>query len=92
MSQTQFTFWLNTDVKDQFEAVCNQVGLSSTEAFTGFATLVSREKCLPFDIADTFESDDHLFYSEKNIAHLLRAKEELDAGKGVVHELIEEDE
>ncbi len=97
MSQTLFTFWLNTDVKDQFREVCNQVGLSLTEALTGSAMLVSREKCLFFDIATAFESDgfepdDHLFYSEKNIAELARRAQELDEGKGDVHEFIKVNE
>lgn len=89
MPQSQVTFWLNTDVKEQFESVCAQIGFDSISVLNGFITRVSRDKCLPFEFADSFSSDDALFYSEADIAELTRRAEDLRAGKGVVHELIE---
>ena len=37
------------------------------------------------------ESDEDLFYSKSNITHLERGVKALNEGKGVAHELIEED-
>lgn len=37
------------------------------------------------------ESDEDLFYSKSNITHLERGVKALNEGKGVEHELIEED-
>ena len=56
-------------------------------AFTIFATTVTREKRIPFEVtADPF-------YCESNMEHLRRGIAALNAGKGVEHECIEvEDE
>jgi DNA-damage-inducible protein J len=37
----------------------------------------------------TKAESDALFYSESNMAHLMRGIEQLNAGKGVEHEIIE---
>ena len=62
--------------------LCNDMGLSMTAAFTIFAKTVTREKRIPFEVsADPF-------YSE-NLKHLQRVVAELNAGKSVEHEIIE---
>lgn len=64
--------------------LCNDMGLSMTAAFTIFAKTVTREKRIPFEVsADPF-------YSESNLKHLQRVAAELDAGKSVEHEIIED--
>lgn len=63
---------------------CNDMGLSMTAAFTIFAKTVTREKRIPFEVsADPF-------YSESNLKHLQRVVAELNAGKSVEHEIIED--
>ena len=63
--------------------LCNDMGLSMTVAFTIFAKTVTREKRIPFEVsADPF-------YSESNLKHLQRVVAELNAGKSVEHEIIE---
>lgn len=60
------------------------MGLSMTAAFTIFAKTVTREKRIPFEVsADPF-------YSESNLKHLQRVVAELNAGKSVEHEIIED--
>ena len=62
----------------------NDIGLSMTAAFTIFAKTVTREKRIPFEVsADPF-------YSESNLKHLQRVVAELNAGKSVEHEIIED--
>jgi DNA-damage-inducible protein J len=64
--------------------LCNDMGLSMTAAFTIFAKTVTREKRIPFEVsADPF-------YSESNLKHLHRVAAELNAGKSVEHETIED--
>lgn len=64
--------------------LCNDMGLSMTAAFTIFAKTVTREKRIPFEVsADPF-------YSESNLKHLQRVAAELNAGKSVEHESIED--
>ena len=57
-----------------------------TTAFTIFATKVSREKRIPFEItADPF-------YSERNMNYLHSVISDIESGKSVIteHELIED--
>jgi toxin-antitoxin system protein len=68
------------------EAVCSELGLSMSAAFTVFAKKVSREKRIPFEIsADPF-------YSENNIRYLEKKMADYKAGrlKFVEHDLIDE--
>ena len=79
-------FRMDPDLKRSMEEVCAEMGLSMTTAFTIFAKKVSREHRIPFEVsADPF-------YSESNMAHLRRGISALNAGKGVSHDIIEDDE
>lgn len=70
MAQTvSVNFKLDAEVKKAMEAVCKEMGLSMSAAFTIFAKKVGREHRIPFEIsADPF-------YSEKNIARLKKSIE-----------------
>lgn len=85
MAQTvNVNFRMDSELKENMEQVCQEMGLSMTAAFTIFAKTVTREKRIPFEVsADPF-------YSESNLKHLRRAIAESNAGKGVEHELIED--
>jgi len=83
MAQTMVNFRMDEELKKSMEQVCKEMGLSMTTAFTIFATRVRKEKRIPFEVsADPF-------YDEVNIQRILKAVENLNAGKGVEHELIE---
>lgn len=85
MAQTMVNFRMDEDLKKSMEQVCKDMGMSMTTAFTIFATRVSREKRIPFEVsADPF-------YDESNVQRILAAVANLNAGKGVEHELIEVD-
>lgn len=86
MSQTTVCIRMDETLKKEMEKTCKELGMNMTTAFTIFAKKVSREKRIPFEIsADPF-------YSETNMSHLMRGVEALNSGKGVEHELIEEDD
>lgn len=87
MSETAMVnFRMDADLKKSMESVCKEMGLTMTTAFTMFATKVSRERRIPFEInADPF-------YSTANMAHLARVVADIDSGaaKLTQHELIED--
>ena len=87
MAQTvNVNFKLDSDIKKSMEAVCSELGLSMSAAFTVFAKKVSREKRIPFELsADPF-------YSESNIRYLEEKMAAYKAGKlkFTEHDLIEE--
>ncbi len=85
MAQTTFSVRMDSDIKQQLDDFCAQVGMNTTVAFNMFARAVLREKRLPFEI--TTESDP--FYTESNLAHLRRGVTALNSGKGVEHDIIE---
>ena len=87
MPQTTFSIRMDSDVKRQFDNFCNDVGMNASTAFNLFARAVLREKRLPFEV--TTEPRDP-FYSESNQEFLREAVAALDAGNGVMHELIED--
>jgi DNA-damage-inducible protein J len=88
MSQTNINIRMDEELKNRFNALCEDMGLTMTGAFNIFAKAVVRQRKIPFEISA--ESDP--FYSESNQVFLREAVAALNAGKGVVRELIEVDD
>ena len=88
MAQTvNVNFRMDAELKKSMEEVCSAMGLSMTTAFTIFATKVTREKRIPFEVtADPF-------YSESNLRHLESIMRDVKAGKAhfAEHDLTEVD-
>ena len=85
------TITARVDEKDKvsFDNFCSNVGLNTSTAINLFVKAVLRENRIPFEITQTSDS----FFSESNIAYVKKSIQELKAGKGTAHELIEvEDE
>ena len=83
---TMVNFRMDSDLKKSMEKACKDMGLSMTTAFTMFATKVSRERRIPFEVtADPF-------YSPSNMAQLERVTAAIDNGTAhlVEHDVIEE--
>ncbi|MCQ2363726.1 MAG: type II toxin-antitoxin system RelB/DinJ family antitoxin [Acidaminococcaceae bacterium] len=74
---------MDTDLKSSMEALCQELGLTMSSAFTIFARKMTREQRIPFDVSVD------PFYNEKNQARIRQAIENLNNGKGVEHKLIE---
>lgn len=77
---------MNAEIKRQFEDFCEEVGLTPTAAVNIFVRTVLREGRIPFEIKG--DRDNH----EKQMERLRRGIEQLNAGKGQEHELIEPDD
>lgn len=86
MAQVMVNFRMDEELKRKMEQTCKEMGLTLTAAFTMFATKVTKEQRIPFDIvADPF-------YSETNITRLERIIQDANAGRNMTeHELIEVD-
>ena len=85
MTTTMVNVRMDTDTKRDMEAVCKELGMSMTTAFTLFAKKMGREKRIPFEVSID------PFYSEANLAHLRRSAAALDEGRGIAHELVEDE-
>lgn len=71
--------------KLDFDNFCSSVGLTSSAAINIYVKTVLREKRIPFEI-----KQEDPFFSAKNQEYVLKSVNELRAGKGTVHELIED--
>ena len=78
-------FRMDKELKESMEHVCREMGLSMTTAFTIFATKVTKEKRIPFEVAVD------PFYSQENMARLRKSIAQMEATGGTVHEVVEDD-
>ena len=86
MEQAMINFRIDEKIKKEMEKICREMGMSMTTAFTIFATKVTKERRIPFEItADPFYSESNIKYLEKVIADIESGKAKL-----VEHDLIEE--
>jgi DNA-damage-inducible protein J len=86
MATKTFSVRLDSDLKEKFDRFCFAVGMNPTTAFNMFARAVVREQRLPFEVSTKGDP----FYSESNMAHLMRVKEDVEAGRNMsLHELVE---
>jgi DNA-damage-inducible protein J len=86
MAQVLVNIRMDEDLKKNMEQTCHELGMNMTTAFTIFARKMSREKRIPFEVSID------PFFSDSNMAHLLRGVEALNAGQGIEHDIIEDDE
>ena len=81
MAQVAVNFRMDYELKTSMEAICKEMGLSMTAAFTIFAKKVCRERRIPFEVsADPF-------YSEENMARLKASIAQMEETGGTVHEV-----
>lgn len=86
MSQATISARIDSKDKKAFDTFCNNVGISSSSAINMFIKTVIRENRIPFSIIND------PFYSESNVNFLKEGIKALNNGKGIPHELIEENE
>ena len=79
MAQTTLSVRMDADVKSQLDALCADVGMSTSTAINMFAKAFIRERRLPFDLV---ASDP--FYSGSNMKHLQRSIQQLEEGRVIV--------
>lgn len=89
MSQTSFSIRMDENLKQEFGALCDSIGMTMSTAFCIFAKKSVAEQRIPFDV-----TTNDPFFSASNIAHLDRVIHSIENGtaKIVEHDLIEVDE
>ena len=80
MAQAMVNFRMDEELKKNMEQTCKEMGITMTAAFTMFATKVSREKRIPFEITAV------PFYSESNIRYLNSVISDIESGKSKLQE------
>jgi len=81
MAQTMVNFRMDEKLKEKMEKTCKDMGLSVTAAYTMFATKVTREQRIPFEVtADPF-------FSEENMDRLRRNMTQMEKTGGTTHEV-----
>ena len=68
MAQTNVNIRMDECLKQDFDAVCAEMGLTLTTAFTVFAEAVIKRRELPFDISEDRLPGDITLASEKALA------------------------
>lgn len=86
MSTTLINFRLDTQLKKNMEALCEELGMNMTTAFTIFAKKMVKEHGIPFRV------NTEPFYSKTNMDYINSVIEDVESGKSELkeHELLEE--
>ena len=85
MSQSTISARIDSNDKTLFDTFCSSVGLNTSSAINLFVKAVIRERRIPFEITQPDP-----FFNEQNQAYVIKSVNELRAGKGTTHELIED--
>lgn len=86
---TSITVRVDEDIKRDADELFNKMGLNLSTAINTFLRQALVEQAMPFAPKPY---DPNPFYSDVNRGRIKRAIDNLEAGKGVVHELIEVDD
>ena len=81
MAQTTVSIRMDNDLKNKFDHICNELGMSMSTAVTMLAKKMTREQRLPFELSVD------PFYSEQNQARLRKSIAEMEATGGTIHEV-----
>ncbi|WAV99493.1 type II toxin-antitoxin system RelB/DinJ family antitoxin [Oxalobacter aliiformigenes] len=85
MAQTTISVRMDDKLKQQFDYVCNELGLSMSTAITMLAKKMAREKEIPFDVSMD------PFFSHSNMSALNESIGQMRGGKTVTRTLDELD-
>lgn len=85
MATTNLNIRIDSDVKNQFNEFCNNIGISMSAAFNLFVKATLNQKKIPFEIK---EADP--FYSAINQKVLLESIKQINEGKIIQHNIIED--
>ena len=73
MAQSAVTVRIDSDLKIQFDALCEQFGMSANTAFNIFVKAVIRSRSIPFAIKSPSALD--LFMQQRSVAELSKEPE-----------------
>lgn len=79
MASSTMTVRLDSQIKKQFDALCQQFGMSSNTAINVFVNQVVRSRSIPFTV--TVETTDKDIVREKAMAAFERQREKAERGE-----------
>ena len=82
---TTVSLRFDDEMKKQLDEMCDEMGMNITTFFMIYAKKALRDRKIPFDIT----APQDVFYSESNMAQILKADEQVRTGK-VVTKTMEE--
>lgn len=85
MAQTTISVRMDDKLKQQFDYVCNELGLSMSTAIIMLAKKMAREKRIPFDVSMD------PFFNHSNMSALSASVAQMRSGKTVTRTLEELD-
>ena len=91
MSTTAISIRLDSDIKEKFDELCKEFGISTSAAFNLFARAVVREQAIPFSISlNKSESDKRSVAAQNALEHIqaLSSKETHEWTDEEIEELI----
>ena len=74
---------MDEDLKKQFEAFCDDIGMDMSTAVCVFAKVCVRQQKVPFELS----AKEDPFYSLNNIERLKKSIAEMEATGGTIHEI-----
>lgn len=77
MASTNINIRIDSDLKKQFEAFCNDMGMTMTTAFNLFAKKTVREYRIPFEIGAEIPNDE----TKKAMEEVYKMKADPSIGK-----------
>ena len=86
MAQSVLSVRMDEQLKQEFDAICEELGMSMSTAVTMLAKKMSREKRLPFEVSVD------PFFSVSNTDTLRESMQQMAEGKTVVKSLRELEE
>lgn len=81
MTQATISIRIDPVLKNEFDEVCNDLGLTMSTAVIMLAKKMTREKRVPFDVSVD------PFYSEQNMKRLRASIAEMEKTGGHIHEV-----
>ena len=84
MALATLTSRVDEQDKAAFDEFCDSVGLTASAAINMYVKVIVRERRIPFEIRQPDP-----FFSASNTNHLKASIQQLEEGRGTVHDLIE---
>lgn len=91
MGQTAVTIRLDSDLKNQFDGLCNDFGMSVNTAFNIFVRTVVRTRSIPFKIEDNSPTREELLAQSRALFEQLREQAKSNGLEGMSLEEINEE-
>ena len=80
MAQATISIRIDPNLKNEFDEVCTELGVTMSTAVIMLAKKMTREKRIPFDVSVD------PFYSEENRQRLRESMRQMETTGGTIHE------